>query len=82
MCLWPRWLLWLRLAVVNIVSWEADAFQFRKRNANLMIVDWVSEFAPKNLQKALSYIIGSFTSVFEDTELKLTNRFLQAGFAS
>jgi hypothetical protein len=47
-----------------------------------MIVDWVSEFAPKNLQKALSYIIGSFTSVFEDTELKLTNRFLQAGFAS
>jgi hypothetical protein len=47
-----------------------------------MIVDWVSEFAPKNLQKALSYIIGSFTSLSEGFELRLTNRFLQAGFAS
>jgi hypothetical protein len=47
-----------------------------------MVADWVSEFAPKNLQKALSYIIGSFASMFEDFELTLMIHSLQAGSAS
>jgi choline transport protein len=42
---------------------------------------WVSEFAPKKLQKVLSYIIGMFTSADHFTEFELTTN-IQVGFVS
>jgi choline transport protein len=42
---------------------------------------WVSEFAPKKLQKALSYIIGMFVSTSEFLESELIT-VIQVGFAS
>ena len=43
--------------------------------------DWVSEFAPKTLQKSLSYIIGTCISSSEESEFELITN-VQVGFVS
>jgi len=50
-------------------------------NTEMTTADWVSEFAPKTLQKSLSYIIGTFISSSEKSEFELITS-IQVGFVS